>query len=421
MIERDNKSFFKNIDKLCIVIYFLLLTIGWISVYAAVYNEQQQFTFDFSQAYIRQFFWIGTAFILGLTVLIIDPKFISTFAYLFYAISIFILIFVLLAGTEVSGAKSWFKIGAFALQPGEFAKLATAIAIAKFLSNVNLKAKSLETFIRASLFLIVPILLILKQNDTGSAMVFVSFILVFYREGLNQNIIIGGLVLIFISVMALLINNFILIGIIVLIAALYIYFYKQIKKTVLLIILFSAISIGYVLSVDYVFDNVLEKHQKTRVNVLLGKEIDLKGTGYNINQSKIAIGSGGFKGKGFLKGTQTKFNFVPEQSTDFIFCTIGEEWGFVGTFITLGLYVFLLIRLIIMAERQRSSFARIFGYCVACILFFHVLINIGMTIGLFPVIGIPLPFISYGGSSMWAFTLLLFIFIKQDSQRYSLL
>ena len=410
MIDREHKSFFKNIDKSCIIIYLLLVAIGWISVYAAVYNEQQQFVFDFSRDYIRQFFWIGTAFVLGVIVLIIDPKFISTFAYLFYAISIFILIFVLLAGTEVSGAKSWFKIGAFALQPGEFAKLATAIAIAKFLSNINLRLKTFKTFLQASIFLLVPILLILKQNDTGSAMIFVSFILVFYREGLTDRVLIGGLLLIFISLMALLINNYILIGIIVSIALLLIYLNKHIKKNIIIIFFLSAITVGYILSVDYVFENVLEPHQKTRVNVLLGKEIDLKGTGYNINQSKIAIGSGGFKGKGFLKGTQTKFNFVPEQSTDFIFCTIGEEWGFIGSSITIALFVFLLIRLIIMAERQRSSFARIYGYCVACILFFHVLINIGMTIGLFPVIGIPLPFISYGGSFMWAFSFLLFFF-----------
>jgi len=268
---------------------------------------------------------------------------------------------------------------------------------------------------------LLPVLLILKQNDLGSAMVFVAFVFMFYREGFSGNILIICVLIFFLIFMALVINKFILLGLLAVIVGILFFFIKRTRKNIFSLIGLLLLASVIILSVDYGFEHILEKHQKTRINVLLGKEIDPKGAGYNINQSKIAIGSGGFWGKGFLKGTQTKYNFVPEQSTDFIFCTVGEEWGFVGSFIIIGLYITLLVRIVIVAERQRSKFSRIYGYGVASIIFFHFAINVGMTIGLSPVIGIPLPFFSYGGSSLWAFTMLLFVFIKQDAYRYNLL
>jgi rod shape determining protein RodA len=351
----------------------------------------------------------------------IDSKFFSQFAYGIYGFFLILLLGVLVTGKTTAGSKSWFEIGGFGLQPSEFAKFATNLALAKFLSATDIHIKEIKTKVYAALILFIPALLILLQNDTGSALVYVTFILVMYREGLSGNILIFGLVIAVLFVLALLINKFILSAILVVIGILFFLVIRRNKKAIITLVTFAVLTIGFVFTVDYVFDNVLGDHQKSRINVLLGKELDLKGAGYNVNQSKIAIGSGGFLGKGYLNGTQTKFNFVPEQSTDFIFCTVGEEWGFVGSFIVVGLLMTLLIRIIYIAERQRSSFSRIYGYGVASILFMHIFVNIGMALGLLPVIGIPLPFFSYGGSSLWSFTILLFIFIKQDSYRLNLL
>ena len=403
------------------LLYFLLVLIGWVNVYAAVYNQEHQNIFDLSQNYGKQLIWISTSAFLALVILIIDAKFFSTFSYVIYLLVIAMLIGVLLFGKEIAGSKSWFQIGSFSLQPSEFAKFATALALAKYLSKIDLNINRFTTKMVAAMIIIAPAVLILLQHDTGSAMVFFALILVLYREGLSGNILLLGLFVALLFILALVINKFILIALLAANAILIFYLYKSLRKKVVWIVGIFLLTAGYVYSVDYAFENMLESHQKKRINVLLGKETDIRGAGYNIHQSKIAIGSGGFAGKGFLKGTQTKFDFVPEQSTDFIFCTVGEEWGFIGSFVTIILFLALLSRIVIIAERQRSRFSRIYGYGVASIIFFHFAINIGMTIGLFPVIGIPLPFISYGGSSLLGFTILLFIFIKQDSVRLELL
>ena len=418
---RGQKNIFHNIDWITVFLYLTLVFLGWINIYAAIYDESHKSIFDISQRYGKQLIWIAAAIILALIILIIDAKFFSTFAYPIYIISILSLLAVLLLGTRIAGSKSWFQIGAFGIQPAEFAKFATNLAIAKYLTTLNINLKKIKTIIKSLLIIGIPAILILLQHDMGSALVYSSFILVLYREGLSGSILILGVMIVVLFILTLILGKFIFIGILAGIAFLMFFFIKRNRKNIYSIIGILVLTIAFVFSVDYGFENVLKPHQKKRIEVLLGKEVDLKGAGYNVNQSKIAIGSGGFSGKGFLKGTQTKYNFVPEQSTDFIFCTVGEEWGFVGSFVVIFLFIALLIRLIKLAERQRSNFSRIYGYGVASILFFHIVVNIGMTIGLTPVIGIPLPFFSYGGSSLWAFTILLFIFLKQDANRLEVL
>jgi rod shape determining protein RodA len=418
---RSGTNTIKNLDWITILLFLLLAIIGWISVYSAVYQEDHQSIFDISQSYGKQLLWIATAIVLAFVILIIDAKFFSTFAYVIYFFFLMLLFAVLALGTEVSGSKSWFQIGGFSIQPAEFAKFATCLAIAKYLSKMDLDTRRFSTWLISGIIVLVPTALVLLQFDTGSALVFTALVLVFFREGLSPLILLAGIAAGVLFILALVLSNLVIIMFIIVNIALVFWLFKELRKKWLRLIGIGLLASFYVLSVDYVFDNVLEPHQKTRINVLLGKEIDLRGAGYNLHQSKIAIGSGGFVGKGFLKGTQTKYNFVPEQSTDFIFCTIGEEWGFLGSFFIIGLFIALLSRIIFLAERQRSSFSRIYGYGVASIIFFHFAVNIGMTIGLFPVIGIPLPFVSYGGSSLWGFTILLFIFLRQDSVRLELL
>ncbi len=418
---RQRNTILANLDWITISLYFALVLIGWINIYAAVYNELYSSIFDMSQNYGKQLIWIGTSVFLGLVIIIIDAKFFSTFSFPIYLLMMLLLFGVLVAGKEIAGSRSWFQIGSFSLQPSEFAKFATALALAKLLSPNEINTQRLQTRILAAIIITVPAFLILLQGDTGSALVFGAFVLVLFREGLSGKLILLGLAVTILFFLALVFNKFILIGLLAANAALVLYLYKNLRKKWILIIGLFIMASGYVFSVDYAFENVLQDHHKKRINVLLGIETDIRGAGYNVHQSKIAIGSGGFTGKGFLKGTQTKFDFVPEQSTDFIFCTIGEEWGFIGSLVLTGLFLSLLIRIIFLAERQRSKFSRIYGYGVAAVIFFHFAVNIGMTIGLFPVIGIPLPFVSYGGSSLWGFTILLFIFLRQDSVRLELL
>ncbi|HAM11670.1 MAG TPA: rod shape-determining protein RodA [Bacteroidales bacterium] len=418
---REPKSIFDNIDWITVFIYLALIFMGWISIYASAYNEEHRSILDMSQKYGKQLIWIGTAIVIAIALLIIDAKFYPAFAYVLYGIVILLLLAVLVMGKKTAGAQSWFEIGEFKIQPSEFAKFATNLALAKFLSTLNIRFEDLRTKLISYAILAVPLLFILIQNDTGSAMVFLAFVLVLYREGLSENILIFGFLSIILFIMALLINTFVLMGVLVFISILIFLMLRRNKKNMIKIIAFLVLSISFTTSVDYIFENVLIAHQKDRVNVLLGKEVDPKGTGYNVNQSKIAIGSGGFWGKGFLQGTQTKYDFVPEQSTDFIFCTIGQEWGFFGSSIVIFLFLGLFMRLLFIAERQRSTFSRIYAYGVVSILFFHFAVNIGMTIGLVPVIGIPLPFFSYGGSSLWSFTILLFILVKLDSNRLILI
>jgi rod shape determining protein RodA len=418
---RKQRSIFQNIDWLTVSIYMVLMLFGWLNIYSAVYNEEHKSILDISQSYGRQMIWIVTSLALAIIILVIDGKFYETFAWPIFLFVILLLIAVLVLGREVSGSKSWFEIGAFRLQPAEFAKFATCLVMARFLSTVNINMREFRTKVIAGVILLIPIGLILLQNDTGSALVFGSFIFVLYREGLSQNVLIIGFFAALLFVLALMIEKstiLMVIGGIVIVSML---FMRKTKKNIITMSVVFLAAATLVLSVDYFFHEVLEPHQRQRINVLLGKETDLKGAGYNVNQSLIAIGSGGLAGKGFLNGTQTKFDFVPEQSTDFIFCTVGEEWGFAGSFVVLALFTTLLYRIIFIAERQKSQFTRIYAYGVASILFMHLMINIGMTIGLLPVIGIPLPFMSYGGSSLWSFTILLFILVRLDSYRMFIL
>ena len=418
---RENRNIFSNIDWITVGIYLVLVMFGWLNIYAAKYNDEHQSILDFSQQYGKQLIWIAAAIVIALVIMLIDAKFFAAFSYPIYGITILLLIAVIFLGKEKNGARSWFEIGSFALQPSEFTKFAVNLAIAKYLSTLNVDIKKLKTKILLALIIIVPGVLIILQNDTGSALVYLTFIFVLYRFGLSGNILIIGLIVIVLFSISLLFNKFIIIGILAAVTAFLVYAYRRSRKGMIIIAGIFLIASAFVFTVNFGFDKLLEPHQKQRINVLFGKDTDLKGAGYNVNQSKIAIGSGGFFGKGFLNGTQTKYDFVPEQSTDFIFCTVGEEWGFLGSSLVVGLFIWLFTRLIFMAERQRSLFAKIYGYGVAFILFIHFLINVGMTLGIAPVIGIPLPFFSYGGSSLWSFTILLFIFIKQDSNRLQLL
>ena len=469
MNSRSN-NLLANIDWVSILLYLLLVLIGWLNIYAAVYDENHSSILDISQKYGKQLIWIGAAFVLAFLVLLTDSKFFTTFSMVIYGIMIFLLIAVLFFGTETKGARSWFEVGDFRIQPAEFAKFATNLAIAYIMSRHNFKVMRFSSLLTIGLILALPAGLIILQNDTGSALVYSSFILVLFREGLHGSILLLCFVAAAIFIMALLYSPFTVLLVIIggTLIAFYYYrhdirellqiilfigcgfrlfvlikwmfnlsisdyymllivyvitsitaiypIYKRKMKNMITLLLISWLCVGAAPSVNYAF-NHLQPHQQDRINELLGIKVDPKGTGYNVTQSKIAIGSGGLLGKGFLQGTQTKLNFVPEQSTDFIFCTVGEEWGFVGsTFVIVLLAVFIL-RIIKLAERQRSSFSRIYGYGVASILFFHVAVNIGMTIGMAPVIGIPLPFFSYGGSSLWSFTILIFIFLRLDANR----
>lgn len=429
---RQDKSIKKNIDWFTIALFCVLVILGWLNIVAANYSYEDASFFDFSKNYGKQALWIAASIIIILVVLLLDAQIFSVFAYPIYGVAILMLVGVLVFGQEIKGSKSWFVLGGFSFQPSEFAKFATALALTKYLNDLSKTAQGFKVRLNSIIILVLPAALIMLQPDTGSTLVYVAFIFVLYREGLSGNVLLLGLASAVFFILALLVKttsialpfNIILQGKVVLslsvfIILLIIYFLFNSKRKRLLWPLtgiFIAITL-YVFSVDYVFDNVLKSHQRDRINDLLGITFDPQGAGYNVNQSKIAIGSGGVFGKGYLEGTQTKFNFVPEQSTDFIFCTVGEEWGFVGSFVLIVLFLTLLYRLVFLAERQRSNFSRIYLYCVASILFFHFAINIGMTIGLAPVIGIPLPFFSYGGSSLWSFTLLLFVGLRLDAER----
>lgn len=422
MVPTSNKNIFKNLDLKVVLAWFFLMIVGWLNIYAAVYDGEHAAIFDFSCRYGKQMIWIAAATLIALFVVIIDPKFFSQTAYLIYIICIALLALVLVVGSQTKGATSWLGVGDFGIQPSEFAKLGTALALSKYLSALNVDLKQWQTKLTAFGIIALPMILVLLQNDTGSALVFFSFIFALFREGISGYVLIFGAGAILLFVLALLINPYILLGVILVLVLLVYWFLHRRNRYTKFIYFFGIFifCVVVVFGVQFGYNEVLESHQKDRIEVLLGKKQDYKGVGYNVNQSKIAIGSGGVLGKGFLSGTQTKFNFVPEQDTDFIFCTIGEEWGFVGSSIIVCLFIWLCVKLIKMAERQRSSFARIYGYSISGIIFFHVLVNIGMTIGILPVIGIPLPFISYGGSSLWAFTMMLFIFIREDASRSDL-
>lgn len=413
---------FKDIDKTVVVLYLVMVLMGWFNIFAAEITENHRNIFDISQSYGKQLLFIITALILGAMVLMIDVKFYPTFSYLIYGIMALVLVGVLFFGTEINASKSWFRIGGFGIQPAEFAKYATALALAKFIGEAKTRNPGWGLRFRAFAIIGFPTLLVLLQNDMGTALVFGSLVFALYRFGyVGSRLLIVGATAVFLFILTLLVNEFIIIGVLAAITLVTAFVIRKKRHELLQLTgLFILLSV-YVYSVDYTFENLLQPHQKLRIEVLIDEEVDLRGAGYNLHQSKIAIGSGGLWGKGYLQGTQTKYNFVPEQGTDFIFCTIGEEWGFSGSLVLIGLFLWLLIRLVNMAERQRSAFSRVYGYGVASLLFFHFAVNIGMTIGLVPVIGIPLPFFSYGGSSLWGFTLMLFTFLKLDSRRLDLL
>ena len=417
----NQRSIFFNVDWFAILTYIVLCVIGWFNIHAAVYDPLNPTILDLDTNYGKQLIFIISALIIGFAILLLDSKVFTTFSPIFYAITIILLILVLLIGRNVGGNQAWIPIGSFRLQPSEFAKFATCLLLARYLSSATIKVQEIRTQLVAAFIILLPTALILLQPDAGSALTFSSLILLLYREGISGYFLAIEGLSILLFVLTVLYNKYIMLAGIIVCAGIIFYYYRKSKKMIKVTGFGVLFSILFIFSVDYAYNQILKPHQKNRIDVILGKVNDPRGIGYNLNQSKIAIGSGGILGKGYLQGTQTKYNFVPEQSTDFIFCTVGEEWGFVGCFFVIGLYLFLLIRIINIAERQRSSFARIYGYGVASILFFHIFINIGMTIGLIPVIGIPLPFLSYGGSSLWSFTILLFILLKFDSNRMGII
>lgn len=468
----NRNNVWANIDWITVILYLAMMFIGWLNIYAAVYNEDHKSILDFSQQYGKQLIWIIAAIFIAMLMINTDSKFFVTFAFPIYVLVILVLLAVLLVGSEVKGARSWIQIGNFSIQPSEFMKMATSLALAKYISSYNFKMHSYKSLLTMAAILFIPVGLIFLQNDTGSAIVFGVFLLVLYREGLNGLVLFFTFLIGLVFILTMVFDPYITIIILTVAAFLINYLMrKKLKRTLIGLGIFASIylilwlinyflqgtvnpvyflviaaiisssffflwaislhkrslailvgiylgSVLFAVSVDYVFHNIMEQHQRDRINELLGIQSDILGAGYNVNQSKIAIGSGGLFGKGFLQGTQTKYDFVPEQSTDFIFCTVGEEWGFLGTTVVIGLFMALIMRLIYLAERSHSRFSRVYGYCVAVILFFHFAVNIGMTIGLAPVIGIPLPFFSYGGSSLWSFTLLLFVFVRLDASRF---
>jgi len=415
-MRRDEVS---GLDWVTILIYLAMVVLGWFNIYAVVYDEAAgRDIWDLSLNSGRQLVFIGASFVIIMVIVIMDLRFYEAFAYVGYGLIVLLLLLVPVIGKEVGGNKAWLGIGSFGVQPSEFAKFITALAVAKFIATVGFKMDNLRN--QAVLFLIigVPMALTLLQKDTGTALVFTSFILVFYREGMSPFLIIVGASAAAIFVLTLLVPNeiYLYAGIGV-IWMLIILLGKKKGGRIALVTVGALMISGVIASVDYVVTDVLKPHQQNRIKALINPDADPLGYGWNVTQSKIAIGSGGFWGKGFLEGTQTKFDFVPEQSTDFIFCTIGEEHGWVGTLLVVSLFVAFLLRIVYLAERQKNRFTRAYAYGVLAIFFFHFAINIGMTIGLFPVIGIPLPFFSYGGSSLWGFTILLFILLKLDSHR----
>lgn len=476
----ENSTLFKSIDWLTVLLYMVLVVLGTISIYAASYNFDQASMFDLAKFSGKQFLWIGLSTVLGLSLLLIDRRVYEAYAYPIYAGMMLLLLVTIAIAPNIKGSHSWIVLGPVSLQPAEFAKFATALALAKLFSTYNFALNTAKNYAIAAGVILLPIMLIILQNETGSSLVYFSLVLVLYREGMTGFVLYAGVCAVVFFVLALKYSVFTFMGIdlgaflvlaiimvlvvgmllfychslvlsrnvllgyvgsSLLVVALhylgidvngYLFFFSVIGasviyllfamfhddlKKVLITVVFAVSSVMFLFTVDFAFNKVLEPHQQTRIKVVLGIEEDLRGAGYNVNQSKIAIGSGGLTGKGFLNGTQTKLKYVPEQHTDFIFCTIGEEQGFVGSVGVLLLFLMLILRIIAIAERQHTTFARVYAYCVASIFIFHLCINVGMVIGLCPVIGIPLPFFSYGGSSLWGFTVLLFILLRIDAAR----
>ena len=407
-----------QVDTLSVVYFLSLVLLGWINIYAADYDlDGTTPFFDLNQSSTKQLLWIGTSFFLIAVIFILDYRFYDSFGYVIWGVSVFFLLAVLFFGKEVAGSTSWFEIGFIKIQPSEFAKIATAIGLAKYLSSQNVGVSDKYKLGLSAFLFLIPMGLIIMQGDLGTAMVFASLILVLFREGLSAKLLFFSFYAVLLFLLTLLIDQWVLLFLVLALFLIGLGLFIKNRKALIFIFGLSVLSCGLIKSVDFVLNQVLKEHQQLRVMSLINPNADPLGIGWNVMQSKIAIGSGGFMGKGFLKGTQTKFDFVPAQTTDFIFCTVGEEQGWLGATLIMILFGAFFLRLLTIAERQKSRFVRIFGYSVVSIIFFHFAINIAMTIGLFPVIGIPLPFFSYGGSSLLTFTMLLFILLKLDSQR----
>lgn len=408
-----------NFDWLTILLYLLLVFIGWANIYSASLNESATSILDLDQVYGKQLFWIILSGVLIILVLSIEAKFYERFSSVIYVGALLSLAGLFLFGKTIAGQTAWYVLGPVSIQPAEFVKVATALALAKFMSGIQTNIQLFQHQLKAFIIIGIPIFLILLQPDPGSAMVYFAFIFPLYREGLHFAYLLLGFIAIILFVTTLLYGIVWVAAGIILIAGLLLLLNRKKRPNLFKYIILSAACIGFAFSVNHVFQNVFKQHHRDRFNIVLGKEVDNRGIGYNTNQSEIAIGSGSWFGKGWTEGTQTKGNFVPEQHTDYIFSTVGEEWGFIGSTVVILLFLFLMMRIISLAERQKSIFSRVYGYSVAGILFIHFFVNIGMVIGIFPTVGIPLPFFSYGGSGLWGFTLLLFIFIKLDSERMS--
>ena len=421
-MRKRKTNIFAGIDWILVLFYLVLVFFGWLNIYAATVTENNREIFDFTTLYGKQLQWIGLSFLLIFFIIAIDSKFYERFSGIFYIISMISLLGLFVLGSTVNGATSWYNFGSFSIQPAEFAKASTALALANFLNDPTRDLSDFKSQISTFLIIVLPAILIVLQPDAGSALIYFSLIIVLYREGLPAYYLVVGLVAILLFVLTLYVgfttSILIIYGLLTIFFVYIINFRKiKLKRDWTKVIILYIISGLFMYSVDYVFNNVFEQRHRDRFSILLGKTSDTKGIGYNTDQSMITIGSGGLTGKGFLEGDRTQGNFVPEQHTDFIFSTVGEEWGFLGSSAVIIIFVGFLLRLIQMAEKQKSTFSRVFGYSIASIFFFHFLINIGMVIGLLPTIGIPLPFFSYGGSSLWGFTILLFIFIRLDADK----
>jgi len=405
-----NQSVKNNIDWISVFIYIALVTLGWLNIYSSSLLSTDG-------TYQKQLIFIGCTIPLIFVVLFVDGKFYEKYASIIFVVALLSLAGLFLFGKTIAGQRCWYAIGSFTLQPSEFAKAATSLALAKYLSDTQINLKETNRQIQALAIVFLPVMLILPQPDPGSALIYSVFILVLFREGLPSWYVWTGFITILLFVLTLILEPYVVI--LIALGVLIIIHFKgrAVDRNLLLSAILLALISGFVLSVDYVFDNVFKQHHRDRFNILLGKTVDMKGIGYNTNQSEIAIGSGGWIGKGFLEGTQTKGGFVPEQHTDYIFTTVGEEWGFAGSLVVILLFTGLFLRVIYLAERQKTKFSRVYGYCVAGILFIHFFVNIAMVIGIFPTIGVPLPFFSYGGSGLWGFTILLFIFLKMDANK----
>jgi len=403
-------------DWVTIFIYIALVAIGWINIYSASFNEASTSFFDVKQVYTKQLMFICLSVLLIIFILAIEAKFYERFSSIIYLIALFSLLGLFLFGKNINGATSWYAVGGFTIQPSEFAKVATSLALAKYVSDIQIDLLTYQDQIKSLIIVFLPAILIIPQPDPGSALVYLALIFALYREGLPTIYLLFSFIVAALFVATLSFGTVWVSLLILLITGIIIF--KSKKKSIFKYGILAVACIGFSISVNFIFENVLEQRHRDRFNIVLGKQVDTKSIGYNTNQSEIAIGSGGWTGKGWLQGTQTKGKFVPEQDTDYIFSTVGEEWGFIGSMGVVVLFLFLIIRLLILSERQKSQFSRIYGYSVASILFFHFFINIGMVSGLLPTIGIPLPFFSYGGSGLWGFTILLFIFIRLDASNY---